>query len=36
VSVELSLPPGLVDGGLSGRLRERLSRRGYSADVSVR
>jgi hypothetical protein len=36
VSVELSLPPGLADGGLSVRLRERLSRRGYSAEVSVR
>ena len=36
VSVELSLPPGHADAGLTERLRARLSRRGYSADVSVR
>ena len=36
VSVELQLPPSLVEGDLSERLRSRLERRGYAADVVVR
>jgi hypothetical protein len=36
VSVDLSLPPAMADGELSGRLRSRLERRGYEADVLVR
>jgi hypothetical protein len=35
VSVELSLP-GAADAGLSERLRSRLERRGYAAEVLVR
>ena len=36
VSVELQLPANLVEGDLSERLRSRLERRGYAADVVVR
>jgi hypothetical protein len=36
VSVELQLPESLVEGDLSERLRSRLERRGYVADVVVR
>lgn len=36
VSVELQLPASLVEGDLSERLRSRLERRGYAADVVVR
>lgn|GEM_PF-3782484 len=36
VSVELQLPASLVEGDLSQRLRSRLERRGYAADVVVR
>jgi hypothetical protein len=36
VSVELQLPANLVEGDLSERLRTRLERRGYAADVVVR
>lgn len=36
VSVELNLPPSLVDAELSERLRSRLERRGLAADVVVR
>ena len=36
VSVELQLPGPLNDGDLSERLRSRLERRGYQADVVVR
>jgi hypothetical protein len=36
VSVELSLPPSIADADLSARLRSRLERRGYEADVLVR
>ena len=35
VSVELNLP-GTAEAGLSERLRSRLERRGYAADVVVR
>jgi hypothetical protein len=36
VSVELTLPSAAGDAGLSERLRARLERRGYAADVVVR
>jgi hypothetical protein len=36
VSVELQLPSSVSGGDLSERLRARLERRGYAADVSVR
>lgn len=36
VSVELQLPASLVEGDLSERLRSRLERRGFAADVVVR
>ena len=36
VSIELQLPANLVEGDLSERLRSRLERRGYAADVVVR
>jgi hypothetical protein len=36
VSVELQLPANLIEGDLSERLRSRLERRGYAADVVVR
>jgi hypothetical protein len=36
VSIDLTLPPALVDAELSARLRSRLERRGYQADVLVR
>jgi hypothetical protein len=36
VSVELQLPSSVAGGDLSERLRARLERRGYAADVSVR
>jgi hypothetical protein len=36
VSVELQLPANLVEGDLSARLRSRLERRGYAAEVVVR
>ena len=36
VSVELQLPANLSEGDLSERLRSRLERRGFAADVVVR
>lgn len=36
VSIELQLPDNLAEGDLSERLRSRLERRGYAADVVVR
>jgi hypothetical protein len=36
VSVELTLPDAASQAGLSERLRERLERRGYAAEVVVR
>ena len=36
VSVELSLPPAMAATDLSERLRSRLERRGWTADVVVR
>jgi hypothetical protein len=36
VSIELQLPANLVEDDLSERLRSRLERRGYAADVVVR
>jgi hypothetical protein len=36
VSVELQLPSSMAQGDLSERLRARLERRGYAADVLVR
>jgi len=36
VSVELNLPPSMVQGDLSERLRARLEGRGFEADVVVR
>ena len=36
VSVELQLPSTVAQGDLSERLRARLERRGYAAEVSVR
>jgi hypothetical protein len=36
VSVELQLPSGMAGGDLSQRLRARLERRGFAADVQVR
>lgn len=36
VSVELQLPASMAEGDLSERLRSRLERRGFAADVVVR
>jgi hypothetical protein len=36
VSVELQLPASVAEGDLSERLRARLERRGFAADVVVR
>jgi hypothetical protein len=36
VSVELQLPSSVAGGDLSQRLRARLERRGFAADVLVR
>jgi hypothetical protein len=36
ISVELTLPGGAADSDLSERLRARLARRGFEADVVVR
>lgn len=36
VSVELTLPPSVIDASLAGRLRSRLAQRGLEAEVVVR